>query len=603
MPPPAVEYASKAPKVLSEVQLYAKVFVKPEVRERWNTLLEGVDKKERLARYNQMARDALMGESEEVRKAVREAKDKAKKERDEALETERAMMQSKPANLYRTREMAAAVAGLPEAIAMFCNQVGPRSGWCFTVLAGGPDPNHPEGNIQTFTYHHGRTQAGASFGSTHPGVVRAALADLHAFCHLVTPYEERIMRVANPSTDISEKQRLYKSQQKDGVAGPVQGVTSQGLLDEGGERDALGLSTVQFAVNSIPSDLFQSIPEPQQADPQFPDGDWPPINGGELGDDGGELEDDGGHRLPPAHRVDEDLQAGDMLSGDKEGGGHRGEERDESQKRRQDEAVPDDNDAGLEERRPSRPKKTATRERPEWMDAAHEYLRRGPDVQAWRGAVEAWLAFEQGMTAATLTMQRLPAGSKRPEMLSKWIGAGKRYNVVPALDEQEREAFATAWLDWWKEMQPVARKYSHEDELPSPLQAKHNLSTIKKGGPSGLVLALVGLKWWYRPGLRLWDRAVEDLRACLEKMTSSNGDVEFEDSDDEEGDESGAESGDYAADDDIVPEVDSEFILQSQLAEDEVGGCDDELDPVPITIDWRAPVRIQLQSCCDGLFS
>ncbi|RXW18009.1 hypothetical protein EST38_g7846 [Candolleomyces aberdarensis] len=568
MPPPAVEYASKAPKVLSDVQLYAKQFVKQEVRDSWNKLLESVEKKDRLARYNDLARDALNGESSEVRKAVQEARDKAKRERDEALETERAMMQSKPAHLYRTKEMAAAVAGLPEAIASFCNQVGPRSGWCFTILAGGPDPNHPDGNIQTFTYHHGRTQAGASFGAMHPGVVRAALADLHAFCHLVTPYEERVMRIANPSAEMAEKQRLYRSEERGGTvaqseegdegageAGPApSGVADgpsstrspsptsesvavpQAQAEKPEEEVAVqrsvhpesepvreeqepaekvpvqgGLaSSIQFTVNSIPPDLFQSIPEPQQTDPESSVSDWPPI----IDED----EDDADRpTLPPASPMEE--EAAETNGGSGGGGGPLEQGAEGSHKRRREEVENEDDVPGREERRSTRRKKTATKERPEWMDAAQEYLRRGPDVQAWRVLVDVWLAFEQGMTASTLTMQRLPAGSKRPETLSRWITAGKKYPTVPTLNEQEREEFATAWLDWWKEMQPVARKYSHDDELPLPLQAKHDLSTIKKGGPSGLVLALIGLKWWYRPGLRMWDRAVEDLRGCLEKMT------------------------------------------------------------------------------------
>lgn len=75
-------------------------------------------------------------------------------------------------------------------------------------------------------------------------------------------------------------------------------------------------------------------------------------------------------------------------------------------------------------------------------------------------------------------------------------------------------------------------------------------------------------------------------------LPSSDGNVESEDSADEEGGESGVESGDDADEDDPAPEVDSDFILQSQLAEDEVDGREDKPDPVLITIVWRAPVRI-----------
>jgi uncharacterized protein YPO0396 len=57
--------------------------------------------------------------------------------------------------------------------------------------------------------------------------------------------------------------------------------------------------------------------------------------------------------------------------------------------------------------------------------------------------------------------------------------------------------------------------------LPPPVSiasAGEDLAILKKGGPSGLITVLIGLKWWAsaQDGAReRWTAAVQDVKECL----------------------------------------------------------------------------------------
>jgi hypothetical protein len=71
-------------------------------------------------------------------------------------------------------------------MAMFATQMGARTGWSFTFLAGGPDPGDPEGTITTMAYHYGKTPHGYMFSKANPAAVKLVLKEYSGFCHLVT---------------------------------------------------------------------------------------------------------------------------------------------------------------------------------------------------------------------------------------------------------------------------------------------------------------------------------------------------------------------------------------------------------------------------------
>jgi len=112
-------------------------------------------------------------------------------------------------------------------------------------------------------------------------------------------------------------------------------------------------------------------------------------------------------------------------------------------------------------------------------------------------------------------------GSKaRPVLFSKWVG-NRNYNAIPEIKDYPE--FANDWITWWNSVQP---KWRQNPALGLPLaistgKAKDNLVALRKGGPSGLVTLLVGLKWWacIRNDDVRWKLAVGDLRACFTALT------------------------------------------------------------------------------------
>jgi len=104
-------------------------------------------------------------------------------------------------------------------------------------------------------------------------------------------------------------------------------------------------------------------------------------------------------------------------------------------------------------------------------------------------------------------------------MLSKWFQAGRKYNTIPNITNASQ--FKDEWITWWTSMQPSWRQAPVKGDLPLPManaKDKDDTGCIKKGGPSGLVTVLVGLKWWVslQENDAMWEAAVNDLNGCFE---------------------------------------------------------------------------------------
>ena len=110
----------------------------------------------------------------------------------------------------------------------------------------------------------------------------------------------------------------------------------------------------------------------------------------------------------------------------------------------------------------------------------------------------------------------MPA-KERPVLLTKWIGT-RRYSNIPKIPDVQ--LFADEWVRWWNSMQPKWRQNANGDGLPMALpigKTKDDLLPLRKGGPSGIVTILIGLKWWasIRNEDKRWKHAVEDISACF----------------------------------------------------------------------------------------
>ncbi|KAF8955436.1 hypothetical protein BDZ97DRAFT_1598155, partial [Flammula alnicola] len=85
----------------------------------------------------------------------------------------------------------------------------------------------------------------------------------------------------------------------------------------------------------------------------------------------------------------------------------------------------------------------------------------------------------------------------RPSILSKWLLNGRRYDDIPLIENVD--FMADDWLDWWNAIQPKWRQAMGKGSLPLPLSAatgKDDIACLRKAGPTGMIAALIGLKWW-----------------------------------------------------------------------------------------------------------
>lgn len=97
----------------------------------------------------------------------------------------------------------------------------------------------------------------------------------------------------------------------------------------------------------------------------------------------------------------------------------------------------------------------------------------------------------------------------------------RKFHALPDVDDIGR--YAKEWLSWWNSVQPKWRQSSVTGSLPLALSIasdKEDLVCMKKGGPSGLVTIMIGLKWWasIRDKDAKWLAAVKDVRSCMDEL-------------------------------------------------------------------------------------
>jgi hypothetical protein len=120
---------------------------------------------------------------------------------------------------------------------------------------------------------------------------------------------------------------------------------------------------------------------------------------------------------------------------------------------------------------------------------------------------------------------RLPGSSDRPVELAKWLSS-RRYSHPPKIEDCAK--FANDWLLWWNSIQPQWRRTSEVNSLPLALSTatqKQNMTSLKKTGPSGIVVVLISLKWWYtvQGEDERWGKAVDDIHECLKLFMLDDG--------------------------------------------------------------------------------
>ncbi|KAF6742730.1 hypothetical protein DFP72DRAFT_752639, partial [Ephemerocybe angulata] len=160
--------------------------------------------------------------------------------------------------------------------------------------------------------------------------------------------------------------------------------------------------------------------------------------------------------------------------------------------------------------------KKSRRQVEEWVGQAEEYLLEGVGSTQWKLLVALWAEFEAHVLVQSGSRLQPGSAALRPAKLSIWFSQRpRRWDGGGISDAGEREEFKKSWIRWLGHMQPAARQ-GKEGEMP-PMVSKEvesDLMILKVYGPSGLVVVLVGLKWWANVEDDCWIKAVEDVASC-----------------------------------------------------------------------------------------
>ncbi|KAF6743293.1 hypothetical protein DFP72DRAFT_858997 [Ephemerocybe angulata] len=570
-----------------------------------------------VAVMNECGREAFKNADSATKEAVKREVEARRRVLDEKKLIQEELLEHVEGRTYTNAQRAEAVEMAPELMKQFVDQIGPRTGWSYCVVGGGPDPSHPEGGITTMAYHYRETAQGYTFSKVNPAMVQMMLTEFSAFCHLVTlsktyptqAYEERIFRSIAPSDEVvNTKEAITRAK---GVP-VVQTYPSRPVLTEEGEVDedvvtvrkpkapkgskkkgkgkGKGKQQANMRVGGLVADSEEEGPSELEASqarpgPSRPDSEintergeqgigadameagragspgasagprsitepagchvngaqplGPPRPGPCLRQPGGILRRLSGRccssrwmettiqrsPVPVQNGSDPDPTQGESAEDVNLGGGApfvakppeneaEGASREGDLAGRPKRAREESDEASGEMGERRAPRQRREKEPDEWLSAARDYLECDLDDVEWRECVMAWFNFECDILDST--GQRLTHQKFRPEPLNKWLGTRpRRYQAVPEISDMPK--FIDEWLTWWKELQPAPRKNYFDNDLPAPLQAKHDLLAIKKGGLSGLVTVLIGLKWWspVRTTDKCWVMAVSDMKACF----------------------------------------------------------------------------------------
>ncbi|KZT04664.1 uncharacterized protein LAESUDRAFT_715460 [Laetiporus sulphureus 93-53] len=79
---------------------------------------------------------------------------------------------------------------LPSIVRKFLGELAQKTGWSFSLFGGGPCPEE-DGDIRTFSYHHGKTSVGHHFGDVQPDFKSQVIKPYIEFLNVVYPADVR----------------------------------------------------------------------------------------------------------------------------------------------------------------------------------------------------------------------------------------------------------------------------------------------------------------------------------------------------------------------------------------------------------------------------
>ncbi|KAF7986430.1 hypothetical protein HWV62_31177 [Athelia sp. TMB] len=192
--PPTLDKPGRAPQE-SEVyiDLYLSTRIRPAVKE---LARERNHQGPQINLVREVARELWKNEDEETRAAVATrlaAHEKARIAEEDALARAQTAVEPTPEDYQLAIDL------FPQYANTMLKEAVRRTGFCATLILGGPVPNH-KGSISTLTYHVGKDEFGSSFGTAHPTFNQDVISPFIDFLRTVYPPEVRSARAIKATT-------------------------------------------------------------------------------------------------------------------------------------------------------------------------------------------------------------------------------------------------------------------------------------------------------------------------------------------------------------------------------------------------------------------
>ncbi|EMD37243.1 hypothetical protein CERSUDRAFT_123247 [Gelatoporia subvermispora B] len=175
-------------RILQLSEYYSQAFYRDKLREDVNAevascLVRG-EKPCRISIAKRLAREGFENESDEVKQQIIA-------QRDQDMEFNVSLKgKSKDSNTFEAsptpESYQRCIDDMPTIVRQLITELARRTGWCFTVWAGGPQPSNG-GTVESITMHSGSGEAGHDFGQANPLLKKIAIKPYLAFLKSVYP--------------------------------------------------------------------------------------------------------------------------------------------------------------------------------------------------------------------------------------------------------------------------------------------------------------------------------------------------------------------------------------------------------------------------------
>ncbi|KAH6897840.1 hypothetical protein BKA70DRAFT_1231193 [Coprinopsis sp. MPI-PUGE-AT-0042] len=291
--PPKVQVVVAPPppqaRTLSEVNVYSKMFYEKRVKAKVDAEKLKEPGAPAVAIMNRVLRASYKEESDEVKEAVREERDRLlQKRKDNAEVIASALDEADDLDFDSPARIAQFLGVLKEVMNSFFEPIERKTGWVWTVIGAGPDPRKPTGQITTKSFHYGETPTGQNFFEWHPMFNQVYMNPLSSFAHQVFPESIRQQRALDQQGLVSFRAALGDVPDMEPVFEPAASATATptpSTSDGTSEFNAPSSSNLRPSIAEQSQDstiqeqpqpmtnpaleLFKALPSVQQAGSAF----------------------------------------------------------------------------------------------------------------------------------------------------------------------------------------------------------------------------------------------------------------------------------------------------------------------------------------------